>query len=107
MDQIDYVVQLVGVDHVGIGTDKFEGRTKEEHLLESGTRYPELIPPFEHRHVEGFSHISQFPRFTEGLLERGYSETDCAKIIGGNFYSMFQKVWKSTGSKAKTADPID
>ena len=94
LDQIDYVVQLVGIDHVGIGTDKFEGRTPEEHYLESQSRYPKLIEKFEHRHVEGFSHISQFPRITEGLLDRSYSDGDCAKIIGGNFYSLFQKVWK-------------
>lgn len=95
LDQIDYVVQLVGVDHVGIGTDKFEGKTKEEFILEVQARYPKLIKtPFEHRHVEGFSHISQFPRMTEGLLTRGYPDDDCRKILGGNFYSLFQRVWK-------------
>ena len=93
-DQVDYVVQLVGIDHVGIGTDKFEGRTKEEHMLEFRARYPKLMTPFEHRHVEGLSHISQFMRIAEGLLSRGYSDEDCAKIMGGNFYSLFKHVWK-------------
>jgi len=97
IDQIDYVIQLVGVDHVGIGTDKFEGRTKEEHLLEFLNRYAKMMIPFEHRHVEGFSHIRHFPRITEGLLSRGYSDEDCGKIIGGNFYSLFQRVWKNPG----------
>jgi membrane dipeptidase len=95
LDQIDYLVQLVGVDHVGIGTDKFEGKTKEEYISEVQTRYPKLIQmPFEHRHVEGFSHITQFPRITEGLIARGYSDEDCGKILGGNFLSLFRKVWK-------------
>jgi len=80
---------------VGIGTDKFEGKTKEEFFLEVQSRYPKLIDTsFEHRHVEGFSHIRHFPRITEGVLSRGYSDEECGKILGGNFYSLLQKVWK-------------
>jgi membrane dipeptidase len=98
LDQIDYVVQLVGVDHVGIGTDMFTGRTKEEHFLESSNRFPkEWRDPFDKRHVQGFSSISDFPRITEGLLSRGYSDEDCGKIIGDNFHSLFQRVWKNPG----------
>jgi membrane dipeptidase len=96
LDQVDYVVQLVGDGHVGIGTDKFEGKTREEYLLEVQSRYSKLIDvPFEHRHVEGFSHISDFPRITEGLLARGYSDEECAGILGGNFLSLLKKVWKN------------
>jgi len=95
VDQIDYVAQLVGVDSVGIGTDKFEGKTKEEFFLEVQSRYPKIIDtPFEYRHVEGFSHISNFTRITEELLTRGYSDDECAKILGGNFYSLCKRVWK-------------
>jgi membrane dipeptidase len=95
-DQVDYTVQLAGVDHVGIGTDKFEGKTREEYFLEVQSRYSKLIDvPFEHRHVEGFSHISHFPRITEGLLSRGYTDEECAGILGGNFFSLLKKVWKN------------
>jgi membrane dipeptidase len=97
LDQIDYVVQLAGGDHVGIGTDKFEGKTKEDFFLEVQSRYSKLIDvSFEHRHVEGFSHISHFPRITEGLLSRGYSEEECAGILGGNFFSLLEKVWRNS-----------
>jgi len=96
LDQVDYVVQLVGGNHVGIGTDKFEGKTKEEYLLEVQSRYSKLIDvPFEHRHVEGFSHIRDFPHITEGLLSRGYSDEECAGILGGNFFSLLKKVWRN------------
>ena len=95
LDQIDYVVNIAGIDYVGIGTDKFEGKNKIDFIIEDQARYPKLLTtPFEHRHVEGFSHISQFPRITEGLLARGYSDEDCMKIIGGNFFSLFKRVWK-------------
>jgi len=95
LDQIDYVVQLVGIDYAGIGTDKFEGKTKEEYISEVQSGYPKLVSvPFEHRHVEGFSHITHFPRITVGLLTRGYSDEGCSKILGKNFLSLFQKAWK-------------
>jgi membrane dipeptidase len=97
VDQVDYVVQLVGIEHVGIGTDKFEGKSKEEHWLDVYGRYPKLIGvPFEHRFVEGFDRITDFPRLTEALLMRGYSEADCLGILGGNFLSLFRQVWRKS-----------
>ena len=94
VDQVDYVVQLVGVEHVGIGTDKFEGKGKEEHWLDVYGRYPKLIGvPYEHRFVEGLERIRDFPRLTEALVNRGYSERDCLGLLGGNFLGLFRRVW--------------
>lgn len=98
LDQIDYVVQLVGVDYVGVGSD-LSGKSREEFYVRNLAQYPKvMLRPFGKRSVDGFSLISDFPRTTEGLLSRGYSDDDCAKIIGGNFYSLFQRVWKSPRS---------
>jgi membrane dipeptidase len=96
-EQVDYVVQLVGVDHVGIGTDKREGRTDVDRFVNSICRYPKALGTVEGRKMDGFSHIRDWPNITEGLLSRGYSDEDCAKIIGGNCYSLFQRVWKNPG----------
>ena len=62
LDHVDYVVGRIGVDHVGIGTDFNHGGG-----------------------VEGFADASEALGVTAGLLERGYSEEDIAKIWGGNF----------------------
>ncbi len=62
LDHLDYVVGRIGVDHVGIGTDFNHGGG-----------------------VEGFADASEALGVTAGLLERGYSEEDIAKIWGGNF----------------------
>jgi membrane dipeptidase len=67
LDHLDYIVQLVGVDHVGMGSD-FDG-------IEA--------PPLELVDVE------QFPLITKGLLERGYSKKEIKKILGGNFIRVF------------------
>jgi membrane dipeptidase len=62
LDHIDYVVKLVGVEHVGVGTD------------------------FDHgAGIVGFQDASEAPNLTKGLLERGYSPADVAKIWSGNF----------------------
>ena len=62
LDHLDYIVDRIGVDHVGIGTDFNHGGG-----------------------VEGFADASEALSVTVGLLERGYSEEDIGKIWGGNF----------------------
>jgi membrane dipeptidase len=68
IDHIDYIVKLVGVDYVGLGSD-FDG-------IEAG--------PIELNGVE------DFPLVTKALLERGYSKKDIKKILGGNFLRVFK-----------------
>ncbi len=63
LDQIDYGVKLLGVDHVGIGSD-FDGV--------GGALANELKT------------VADFPNLVAGLQQRGYSETDIRKILGGN-----------------------
>lgn len=76
LDHIDWVVQLVGVDYVGIGTD-FDGVGDSLPL--------------------GFKDVSQYPNLIAGLLGRGYSEQDIAKILGGNTL----RVWRATEAVAR------
>jgi len=63
IDHIEYIIKLVGVDYVGLGSD-FDGITSSPQQLDDVTSYP-LI--------------------TKALLERGYSKKDVTKILGGNF----------------------
>jgi len=76
LDHIDWVVGLVGVDHVGIGTD-FDG---------VGNTLP-----------VGFKDVSDYPAIIEGLFERGYSESDIVKILSGNTL----RVWRATERVAR------
>ncbi len=63
MDHIDYIVKLVGVDHVGLGSD-FDGIN---------------LTPLQLDDVTGL------PVITKALVDRGYSKKDIRKILGGNF----------------------
>lgn len=60
---IDYIVKLIGADHVGIGSD-FDGA--ESYPL-------------------GLDDVSDYPKITQELLKLHYSEADINKILGGNF----------------------
>jgi microsomal dipeptidase-like Zn-dependent dipeptidase len=74
MDHIDYAVKLIGVDHVGIGTD-FDG----------GGGIP------------GFNDASEAPNVTLELVRRGYSEEDIAKIWGGNLLRAWREAERVAG----------
>jgi membrane dipeptidase len=62
IDHLDYIVKLIGVDHVGLGSD-FDGVNSLPQQLDD---------------------VTAFPLITKALLERGYSKKDIRKILGGN-----------------------
>jgi membrane dipeptidase len=72
IDHFDYIAKLIGVDHVGIGSD-FDGIS---------------VTP------KGMDDVTFLPNITRELLKRGYSETDVKKILGGNFLRVLKEVEK-------------
>lgn len=76
LDQIDHAVKLVGVDHVGIGSD-FDGV--------SGNLPVELRS------------VADYPNLVAGLQARGYADADIRKILGGNLL----RVWRAVEAAAK------
>ncbi len=97
LDIIDYVVKLVGPDHVSLGLDltPFWPKSEFEYWAQL---YPELRPRggFFERSIftnkEGLDDISQTPEITKGLVARGYSDQDIEKILGLNFLRVFEEV---------------
>lgn len=69
MDHLDYIVKMIGVDHVGIGSD-FDGVNSLPQQLDDVTCYPVI---------------------TKELLKRGYSKKDVRKILGGNFLRLLRE----------------
>ncbi len=98
---LDYTVNLVGVDHVGIGID-FSIWTQEEYN-EWVRANPNLVPQgpqdgWMWRNImvndEGRPEYKQVFKITEGLIDRGYSDQDIKKILGLNFMRVLKQVWK-------------
>ncbi len=72
VDHIDHIVKLVGIDHVGIGSD-FDGIQATPTDLAT---------------------VDELPNLTAELLRRGYSESDVSKILGGNMLRVMEEVGK-------------
>ncbi len=75
---IDHVIKLVGIDHVGIGSD-FDG---------VGDSLP-----------EGLKDVSQYPNLIYELLKAGYSDNDITKICSGNILRVWSEVEKIAKEK--------
>jgi len=91
---IDYLVNLMGVDHVGLGTDFMEEIPADIMATAlKGISAENLQKYYGSTIVKGFESAAEFPKVTEGLLSRGYSPEDVKKIIGGNWLTLYEKVW--------------
>jgi len=91
---IDYLVNLMGVDHVGLGTDFMEEIPADIMATAlKGISAENLQKYYGSTIVKGFESAAEFPKVTEGLLSRGYSPEEVKKIIGGNWLTLYEKVW--------------
>lgn len=73
IDHIEHIVNLVGIKHVGLGSD-FDGIQATPHEVQS---------------------IADYPNITRELLRRGFTEDDIAKILGGNVLRVMEETEKN------------
>lgn len=99
LDHFDYIVNLVGWQHVGIGTDwpmSLPNSVLEEVFLQFSLkagfrpekdRIEEMMTT-----LEGFDDYRDFPNVTRGLVKRGYTDEQIKGILGENFLRVFEEV---------------
>jgi membrane dipeptidase len=97
LDHIDYITKLIGIDHVGIGTDFYGFSVPDSLAIKIGEFMEVLGFRTEHRasfldKIEGFESYAKFPNLIKGLIERGYSDKEIKKLAGLNFLKIFKKV---------------
>jgi membrane dipeptidase len=94
LNQIDYIADMVGIDHVGIGLDLVFDRDPVFHEKAKQT-YPEVVTSFLCNTIypEGLENITKLSNITKGLVNRGYSNSDVERILGANFLRLFERVW--------------
>ena len=91
LDHYEYMVNLVGIDHVGIGTDTTIGDHVAFHRQMMGRDAPgELPAPY----LNGLESPADGKNIVRGLIRRGYSGQDVKKIVGGNAIEFFRRVIK-------------
>jgi len=83
LDHIDHAVKVAGVDHVGLGSD-FDG-----------------VPCLP----QEMDDVSYLPRITQGLLDRGYSEADIKKMLGGNTLRVMEEAERAAARLSGNPKP--
>lgn len=76
IDHIDHIVDLVGVDHVGFGSD-FDGAMVPNEIAD----------------------VSGFPKLLHRLQDRGYTDEDVRKVAGGNWLRVLEETWHDTSGE--------
>jgi membrane dipeptidase len=113
LDHVDYLRDLIGVNHIGIGGDIPEVRDEiqlsryeilRRNALKASPEEPDPVknPSVwylrnqspETMWVKGFETIAETQNITRGLVARGYSDQEIMGILGGNFLKLFEKVWR-------------
>lgn len=100
LDHIVYVVDVIGVDHVGIGTDLFSGQTLGETVFrfQFGRQVPGAWGGYdiESKYVSGFDTVYGWPNVTRGLVARGFDDTEVRAVLGENWLRVFSATWGET-----------
>ena len=89
LEQVDHLVEIAGVDHVGIGPDFIVDYFRERYADSTSLILEGIDARAE---IPGLVRPSDLPRFTEALVDHGYSERDVRKILGENFLTVFRQV---------------
>lgn len=91
MDHIDYAVRVVGVEHVGIGTD---WDCTLPSLLKDYLNECAISDKWYDwgRKTEGYRDARDWLNIIRGLISRGYKDDEIKAIIGGNFLRIFKTV---------------
>ena len=96
LDHFDHVAKLAGVEHLGVGSDvDLDGYDDlpEEQLKRMKAGYKGSYAFREKTDIEGVDHPQRMFDLTEGLIRRGYNDSDIEAILGGNFLRVLKETW--------------
>jgi membrane dipeptidase len=97
VDHIDHVVKLVGIEHVGVGSDADLNGYDDmppEQLKKLRGSYKESYSFREKLDTDGYDHPKKIFDLTDALIARGYSDDNIAAVLGGNFRRLLGGTWK-------------
>lgn len=95
VEAIDYVINLVGEDCVGVGTDFTQGYDKGffDWITHDKGRHRKLTSFGKIVNPEGIRTIGEFPNLTAAMETAGWSEARIRKVMGANWVRTFKEVW--------------
>ena len=103
---VEHLIDVCGIDHVGIGTDKAGKGPGTESMVEYPASMPRHRPGSfdwagfrlqEHRltpeyHLKGYDDFGDWPNLTVHLAQRGFNEEELRKLLGANFLRVFRDI---------------
>lgn len=94
LQHLDYIANLVGIDHIGLGLDYFsiDEAGYQQRLIDAVWK-PDVYPPPPYHYPTGIENAARLSNLAPALLQRGYSPDDACKVLGGNFVRVFRNVW--------------
>jgi membrane dipeptidase len=107
---IEYLRDLVGIDHVAIGTDfpSVGANSRAAEILEfTASRYPSVSQPYTQafgnslasRYPEECNSPAELRRLTDALLDAGWAEQELKALYGANLMRVLREIWKSDQSE--------
>lgn len=94
IDQIAYTADRIGVEHVGIATDRMVGGVLDEAMILSKSA-PEMLEfSLSGKHVDGAGGFKFWPNLCIAMKERGFSKNEIDQIFGENYINTVKKIWK-------------
>jgi membrane dipeptidase len=96
VDHIDHVVKLVGIEHVGIGSDSdlngYDDMPADQRK-ELMASYKSSYAFRDKLDTDGFDHPKKVFDLTEALIRRGYGDSNIEAVLGGNFRRLLGTLW--------------
>ena len=105
---IEHLVNVMGIDHVCVGTDKMGPGPGTDSLFEYPTEMPEtkigafnwsgfreehrVSPKYADWKIEGYNDFGDWPNLTIKLAERGFNEEEIRKLLGLNYLRVYKDV---------------
>jgi membrane dipeptidase len=98
LDGVERLIEVAGIDHVGIASDFCEGRDWDfwPYLgrLHGTTPHFDIKVPAPNPVIAGLKGSVDVPNIAEGLRGRGYRDDEVAKVMGDNWLRLYRAVWK-------------
>ena len=96
LDHYEHVAKLVGIEHVGVGSDiDLDGYDKmpEDERKTLHSNYKSSYAFRDRDDIDHLDHPKRFYDIADGLIRRGYNDKDIEGVLGGNFQRVLAQIW--------------
>ncbi len=95
----EHVINLVGVEHVGIGLDFDETNTPQKYAADAAA-HPEIYTQsaafgWDDKRIHGLTHAGEELSVTRTLVSLGLADEEIRSVLGGNFMRVFRTAWRT------------